>query len=594
MSMSRITAVVAGVLLLASSAGAVAPRCNLNPGGPEELLLTVPQTGSDFDLGWKGTVHNYDVPGGARFALCLTNCDHDTDSLCTIQGQAEQLSAAGRPFAPPIPVVIGDVSVCVQTNFANPAVTGTYDLATGDLDATATLSAQVFLTSNTNVCPQCVNGTCNGGANSGAACTVDETIPVQGAVGDTQYDVSIDCTPTGLSLPVPLTVDVTTGTDTQGACANQEDTDDCGAGTCNASCTGGNRGGVTQFCCSNNTNKPCFPTTITRTGSAAPALPVWPDPSYPKTEDTAASTLVSTFCTQGAPPPFGGEVNDDAGLPGPVAFILPLDQEVFGDTDADGLPDTFDGCTHDGDCDDDGLLDGSLGPEDANDDGVVDPGETDVTTGDTDGDGLGDGLERGLEAPQRPSDTGGTFVADADPNTTTDPTKADSDGDGLDDGEEDANQNGRVDAGESDPNDPNDPGGPVGGCASPAECNDGDPCTDDTCPADVCVFTQKTGSAGAQCEIDDVQDGPICGADPLDAKTQKAVTKALTKVEGLLAKIATASAKKKSKLIKKAKTALKIAQTKATKAGTKGKISADCSATIVTTMTELSAIVGAL
>ena len=90
--MSMCKFVVAGaVLLYAATAGAVAPRCNLNPGGPEELLLTVPQAGSDFDLGWKGTVHDYDVPGGARFALCLTDCDNDTDPLCTIEGQAEQL-----------------------------------------------------------------------------------------------------------------------------------------------------------------------------------------------------------------------------------------------------------------------------------------------------------------------------------------------------------------------------------------------------------------------------------------------------------------------------------------------------------------------
>jgi hypothetical protein len=376
MSMSRIVVAGAVLLLYAATAGAVAPRCNLNPGGPEELLLTVPQAGSDFDLGWKGTVHDYDVPGGARFALCLKDCDNTTDSLCTIEGQAEQLSATGRPFAPPIPVVIGDVAVCVQANFANPAVLGTFDVATGDIDATATLNAQVYLTATNNVCPQCVGLTCSGGANNGGACEVDETINVQGAVGDTAYDVSIDCPPSGiLSVPVPLSVDVTTGTDTQGACANQEDSDDCGAGACNAVCTGGGHGGIQQLCCSNDTTKACFPTTISRTGSAAPALPQWPDPSYPKSEGTAAATLVSAFCTQGAP---FGDVNDDAGLPGPVAFILPLNQEVFGDTDADGLPDTFDGCTHDGDCDDDGLLDGSLGPEDANDDGVVEPGETEL------------------------------------------------------------------------------------------------------------------------------------------------------------------------------------------------------------------------
>ena len=41
---------------------------------------------------------------------------------------------------------------------------------------------------------------------------------------------------------------------------------------------------------------------------------------------------------------------------------------------------------------------------------------------------------------------------DLDPITTTDPLLADSDGDGRNDGVEDANHNGAIDLGESDPN----------------------------------------------------------------------------------------------------------------------------------------------
>ena len=48
------------------------------------------------------------------------------------------------------------------------------------------------------------------------------------------------------------------------------------------------------------------------------------------------------------------------------------------------------------------------------------------------------------------------FVADADPSTTTDPLNSDSDEAGESDGQEDANQNGRVDEDEKDPNDPSD------------------------------------------------------------------------------------------------------------------------------------------
>ncbi len=91
------------------------------------------------------------------------------------------------------------------------------------------------------------------------------------------------------------------------------------------------------------------------------------------------------------------------------------------------------------DSDDDGLADGT---EDANLDGAQDSKETRADVFDTDQDGLSDGLESGLTAPLADPDGGGpllgtdaaTFVADADPTTTTDPLKADSDDDGLCDG----------------------------------------------------------------------------------------------------------------------------------------------------------------
>ncbi len=124
------------------------------------------------------------------------------------------------------------------------------------------------------------------------------------------------------------------------------------------------------------------------------------------------------------------------------------------DSDSDGLEDTleFSGCTDpdDADTDDDGILDGL---EDANLNGVVDAGETDPCNIDTDGDGIQDGTEIGLTFDDIGLDTDtGVFIPDSDPTTTTDPTLADSDGDGIQDGEEDANHNGQVDDGETDPN----------------------------------------------------------------------------------------------------------------------------------------------
>ena len=132
------------------------------------------------------------------------------------------------------------------------------------------------------------------------------------------------------------------------------------------------------------------------------------------------------------------------------------------DTDDDGLADdvelyvTFTDPVDD-DTDDDGLLDGN---EDLNGDGIIDPaaGETSPLQFDTDGDGVGDGVERGLTQPQGAHTDPSRFIADADPATTTDPTRQDTDEGGIFDGVEDANQNGRLDPGETDPTDPFDDG----------------------------------------------------------------------------------------------------------------------------------------
>ncbi|WP_241757999.1 adventurous gliding motility protein AgmC [Myxococcus landrumensis] len=123
------------------------------------------------------------------------------------------------------------------------------------------------------------------------------------------------------------------------------------------------------------------------------------------------------------------------------------------DTDGDGITDGVEvtvGGTDplDDDTDNDGLLDGT---EDKDHDGVVDPGETSPVLADTDGDGVQDGTELGITQPEG-SDTDTTvFIPDADPTTTTDPLNVDTDGGSVRDGIEDANHNGRVDPGETDP-----------------------------------------------------------------------------------------------------------------------------------------------
>ena len=135
------------------------------------------------------------------------------------------------------------------------------------------------------------------------------------------------------------------------------------------------------------------------------------------------------------------------------AYVYHGDSDLL-DSDGDGLSDAQeDGmCTSplDADTDDDGIFDGV---EDANQNGVVDTGETNPCDPDSDGDGIQDGTEFGLIGIDVGPDTDlAIFIPDADPATTTNPTLADSDGDGISDGDEDINKNGRVDPGEGDPN----------------------------------------------------------------------------------------------------------------------------------------------
>src|SRR5262245_47513507 len=102
---TRPTAVVGAVFLVARLASAQTPTCNLNGFGADQLTVTIPAVAaSDFDLGSSGDYHDFHVPGGARFEVCLTNCDTTSDPLCDVAGYAGGQSAAGRAFTPPIPV----------------------------------------------------------------------------------------------------------------------------------------------------------------------------------------------------------------------------------------------------------------------------------------------------------------------------------------------------------------------------------------------------------------------------------------------------------------------------------------------------------
>jgi hypothetical protein len=126
---------------------------------------------------------------------------------------------------------------------------------------------------------------------------------------------------------------------------------------------------------------------------------------------------------------------------------------VAGDRDGDGLSDaeeaTLGTDPDDDDSDDDGVADKAEPSYAADPDG---DGLIDALDPDSDNDGLFDGTELGVVTPQLGTDvTAGHYQPDADATTRTDPLDPDSDDGGLRDGYEDADHDGRVDAGERDP-----------------------------------------------------------------------------------------------------------------------------------------------
>jgi uncharacterized repeat protein (TIGR01451 family)/MYXO-CTERM domain-containing protein len=149
-----------------------------------------------------------------------------------------------------------------------------------------------------------------------------------------------------------------------------------------------------------------------------------------------------------------------AGSPTPESCLDLLDNDCDGtvnngclDTDGDGLPDLYENAIgtnpNDADSDDDGVPDGQeINPAaDSDGDGLIN-----ALDPDSDNDGLYDGTEMGKDCNGPGTDKSKNHcIADADPATTTDPLDPDTDNGGVKDGSEDANRNGKVDAGEGDP-----------------------------------------------------------------------------------------------------------------------------------------------
>jgi hypothetical protein len=239
-------------------------------------------------------------------------------------------------------------------------VQGTVNVQTGEyqsmVDGTPTpivLLSEIYNTSANQVCPKCsgsgvgARGRCDSGPNANQGCTTNGTVRVvnpQAGINE-NYNLSNDCPPGGQqgsrTGTVTVSLPVTTGTDSRtGRCPGQPKDDQCGtfSATCSVDCTGqaDPKGGMNQWCCSDASRTPCFPTAansgepnhaITRTGTPVPPQPPWPDTTYPKTGEGART--VATFCIASSG---GATIDQVAGLPGPGAVSFNGTQEWLGNS----------------------------------------------------------------------------------------------------------------------------------------------------------------------------------------------------------------------------------------------------------------------
>ena len=342
---------------LACVAGAV-PDASCPPnaaGGPDEVIFTTLDHGTDLDNGWTGVSHNFPVPANSQLRFCLSGCDAAGTTPCTANGPTGAGSLNTDTFGPPLPLIAGGVAVCVINVFTAPA-SGTGNPATGEMTGEVDLHSQVFVTDATKVCPRCETGTCDSGKGMGHACHVDGSVTVTNSLASNKtFKLSKDCLPIGspiatLTIPLPIT----TGTDhTPGAGGSKPCTENvangvpvaddgcssagCGAGNCtgyacrsmapdpsnpsNMVCVDV-KGGLSQGCCNNDTTIPCFQTRtggpgIVRTGLPVPPMTVMGATDFPKLAHSEVT--VATFCIAAT-----GSSNIDTvtGLPGPGAVTF--------------------------------------------------------------------------------------------------------------------------------------------------------------------------------------------------------------------------------------------------------------------------------
>lgn len=354
----------------------VPPTACINAAGGPSLLRLRVNAGSELDLGWQGLAHNQELPRGSEMRVCLSDCDLDSNPVCTglgSTGAGDDAGVNGRTFGPPMPFDVGGVPVCVSSVYRDDVHLRRLDLRTGEIDLDVPLILNVHQGSVVEPpCPICDGldvigspGTCTGGPNHGRPCVVEglgrfgnvssDCPPApQNSVGETPVDLHLGTGTAILPGDAFACVPPPSGSGGRCPCAGQRSENQCSQECSPASCPSDIESGIDQQCCvrddtPDDLTLPCFGGDVVRSGVAAPffADPVarsgsWPDPAYSK---SAGVTLASTFCMG---PTASNIVNTVVGLGGPGALLLSSTltvERLCRGGDRGGL-----GCSRDEDC----------------------------------------------------------------------------------------------------------------------------------------------------------------------------------------------------------------------------------------------------
>jgi hypothetical protein len=182
------------------------------------------------NLGWTGLVRDVQLFEGATYTAQLSNCDGVNDTQCDFHAAVN-----GTRFGASAQLSRRGVTLCSTLDFVSD-IDGTVDVATGDL--TETMHVQNTIYNGLALdqgCPACMTadgdpqigeaGTCLGGPNDGAPCTVE-------ALNDPMYlskrGASNDCQPDPAAI-IGEALNVLTSTSDQVTLATNADSPNCRA-----------------------------------------------------------------------------------------------------------------------------------------------------------------------------------------------------------------------------------------------------------------------------------------------------------------------------------------------------------------------------